>query len=163
MERPITPTQQSPVAAVKTMKIIHGGLLAGQVLFAGVAVATGTQALYFNARDTKDVFFFIAPALAFGCIVAGFFLFKQLIERLSQKTDLQSKLTGYQAAFITRAALLNGSSLFSIVAFMLSGNLFYLFISVLLMLILLRSRPTANRIADDLRLGYDDEATLGAI
>lgn len=157
-----TPVQQSPAAVVKTTKIIHGALLAGQVLFAGVVVATGTRALYFNARDTKDVFFFVVPALAFGCIVAGFFLFKKQIERLSQKTDLQSKVTGYQTAFITKAALLNGSSLFSIVVFMLSANLFYLFISVVLMLILLRSRPTANRIADDLELGYDDKAELGA-
>lgn len=153
---------QSPAAAVKTMKIIHGALLAGQVLFAGVAYATGTKAIYFNARDTKDVFFFVAPLLAFGGIVAGFFLFKQLIGRLTEKTDLQSKMTGYQTAFITRAALLEGPSLFNIVAFMLSGNLFYLLISVMLMLILLRSRPTASLIADDLQLGYDDKAELGA-
>ncbi|WP_419701884.1 hypothetical protein [Mucilaginibacter sp. NFX135] len=157
------PVQQSPAAAVRTMKIIHGALLAGQVLFASVAIATGTKTLYFNGRDTKDVFFFVGPALAFGCIIAGFFLFKKLIDRLSQKTDLQSKVTGYQAAFITRAALLEGPSLFNIVAFMLSGNLFYLFISVLLMLILFRSRPTANRIAEDLQLGYDDKAELGAV
>lgn len=160
MNPPLVP--QSPAAAVKTMKVIHGALLAGQVLFAGVAYATGTKAIYFNARDTKDVFFFVAPLLAFGCIIAGFFLFKQLITRLTEKADLRSKIAGYQAAFITRAALLEGPSLFNIVAFMLSGNLFYLFISVVLMLILLRSRPTANLIADDLQLGYDDKAELGA-
>ncbi|SDP79584.1 hypothetical protein SAMN05428975_2810 [Mucilaginibacter sp. OK268] len=160
MNPPLVP--QSPAAAVKTMKVIHGALLAGQVLFAGVAYATGTKAIYFNARDTKDVFFFVAPLLAFGGIIAGFFLFKQLIGRLTEKADLQSKVTGYQAAFITRAALLEGPSLFNIVAFMLSGNLFYLFISVVLMLILLRSRPSANRIAEDLQLGYDDKAELGA-
>lgn len=160
MNPPLVP--QSPAAAVKTMKVIHGALLAGQVLFAGVAYATGIKAIYFNARDTKDVFFFVAPLLAFGGIVAGFFLFKQLIGRLTEKTDLQSKMTGYQTAFITRAALLEGPSLFNIVAFMLSGNLLYLFISVILMLILLRSRPTASLIADDLQLGYDDKAELGA-
>ena len=160
MNPPLVP--QNPAAAVKTMKIIHGALLAGQVLFAGVAYATGTKAIYFNARDTKDVFFFVAPLLAFGGIIAGFFLFKQLITRLTEKADLRSKLTGYQTAFITRAALLEGPSLFNIVAFMLSGNLFYLLISVVLMLILLRSRPTASLIADDLQLGYDDRAELGA-
>jgi len=160
MNPPLVP--QNPAAAVKTMKIIHGALLAGQVLFAGVAYATGIKAVYFNARDTKDVFFFVAPLLAFSSIVVGFFLFKQLTGRLTEKTDLRSKIAGYQAAFITRAALLEGSSLFNIVAFMLSGNLFYLFISIVLMLILLRSRPTASLIADDLQLGYDDRAELGA-
>jgi RsiW-degrading membrane proteinase PrsW (M82 family) len=160
MERPMI--AQSPAAAVKTMKIIHGGLLAGQVLFAGVAYSTGVKAVYFNARDTKDVFFFVATVLAFGGIVAGFFLFKQLIGQLIEKTDLRSKLAGYQGAFITRSALLEGPSLFSIVAFMQSGNLFYLVISGFLMLILLRCRPTANRIAEDLDLGYDDKAELGA-
>jgi hypothetical protein len=153
---------QSPATTVKTMKFIHGALLAGQVLFAVVAYATGTKAIYFNARDTKDVFFFVAPLLAFGSIVVGFFLFKQLTGRLIEKTDLQSKIGGYQGAFITRSASLEGASLFNIVAFMLSGNLFYLFISVLLMLILLRSRPTVNLIAQDLQLGYDDKAALGA-
>jgi len=160
MNPPLVP--QSPAAAVKTMKVIHGTLLAGQVLFAGVAYATGIKAIYFNARDTRDVFFFVAPLLAFGGIVAGFFLFKQLITRLTEKADLRSKLTGYQTTFITRAALLEGPSLFNIVAFMLSGNLFYLFISIVLMLILLRSRPTASLIANDLQLGYDDKAELGA-
>jgi hypothetical protein len=154
--------QKSPAAAIKTMKIVHAALLVGQVLFAGVAFATGTRATYFNARDTKDVFFFVAPALAFGGIVAGFFLFKQLTGQLTEKTDLQSKLTGYLSAFITRSALLEGPSLFAIVAFMTTGNLFYLLISVMLMLILLRSRPTANRVAEDLELGYDDKAELGA-
>jgi hypothetical protein len=162
MEPPLMPVHKSPAVAIKTMQFVHGALLAGQVLFAGVAYATGTKAVYFNARDTKDIFFFVAPLLAFGGIIAGFFLFKQLIGRLSNKPDLQSKVTGYQAAFITRAALLEGPSLFNIVAFMLSGNLFYLFISVMLMLILLRSRPTVNLIADDLQLGYDDKAELGA-
>jgi len=162
MHNNYVPSRQSPAAVVKTMQFVHGALLAGQVLFAGVAYATGTKTIYFNARDTKDVFFFVAPLLAFGCIIAGFFLFKQIIARLSEKNDLQSKVIGYQTAFITRAALLEGPSLFNIVAFMLSGNLLYLFISVVLMLILLRSRPTANRIADDLQLGYDNKAELGA-
>lgn len=155
-----TPT--NPRGALKVIPIIHLALLAGQTLFAIVA--------YFQARNvrldlqnTKDPFFFVAPLMAIGGFIASNIIFKQRLNSLGTATTARQKVTIYQSGLIVRYALLEGPSLFGIVCFMLTGNLFYLIISGLIIVYFLFIRPSKDSIDTDLNLSFDEKAELEGI
>ncbi|MGZ3812336.1 MAG: hypothetical protein ACXVB0_16805 [Mucilaginibacter sp.] len=146
----------TPAQFLKTIIIIHFALLAGQLLFAVVAFSLAVK-VYFGVKDWNDAFMYVGPALAIGGVLAGNFMFRQQLNALAGKNTLSEKISVYQSATIIRFALLEGPSLFSIVAFMLGGNLFFLVISGLLILYMLMLRPAKDRVESDLNLGFDEK------
>lgn len=148
--------KQTPAGFLKLISIIHLALLGGQMVFGIVAFAQSTK-MYFDIKNNGDPFIFIAPLLAIGGIVAGNLIFKQLLIALESKVSLSEKMMGYQTALIIRFALLEGPSLFGIVAYMISGNLFFLAITVMLMLYFLSLRPTKDKMENDLNLGFEEK------
>lgn len=153
---------QTPQSILRSMQIIHAGLLAGQVMFAVVSYTVVEKAPHFDIKNTGDLFLFIVPLMALACFVAGNLLFKLKIAPLPGKDTLVEKLIGYLSALIIRFALLEGASLFGIVSFLISGNLLFLLISVLLMVRMLTLRPTISTAETDLELSYEDKLELEA-
>jgi len=149
----------SPKAMFKNLSIIHGALIAGQVMFAIVA-STIAKNKHFDLNLSADSLLMVAPILAVGCFIMSSFLFKQQLQIAANKSDLKSKITGYQTASIVRMAPLEGASLFNIVVFLLSGNYFTLIISILIVLYFLSFRPTKDRVTDSLNLSYEEQSEL---
>jgi hypothetical protein len=156
----------TPKNALKTTSIIHLALLAGQVLFMIVAYITNKNIKYFDYKDSRnDVFFYIAPLMAITCTVVGGFLFNQQLGKFHQQAagsgkTLSEKLQAYQSALIVRYALLEGPSLFGIVCFLITGNLFYLLISTCLIITMISLRPSVNAAEAYLQLSYDETQQL---
>src|SRR5690349_16365969 len=117
----------TPDSMLKTLAFTHVALLAFQMLFAIVAFAQTTR-IYFGVMNMDDEFVFIVPVLALGGFFGGYLIFKKQKYILREKENFQEKLSGYQSVLITRFALIQGPSLFSIVAYILSGNVFFLLI-----------------------------------
>jgi len=139
----------------KTITIIHAALTLGQVMFGVVAfLQIGKSGINMN---TDDSFLFVAPLLAISCFIAGNLVFKQQLNNIAKKDTLKEKLMSYQAALITRYALLEGPSLFGIVCYMLTGNFLFLLISGLIVLYFITIRPTKTKIDNDLNLSYQDQ------
>ncbi|HTE01211.1 MAG TPA: hypothetical protein VK668_18120 [Mucilaginibacter sp.] len=151
--------QPSPQSLIKTISIIHLGLLAGQVMLGAVAFFLYKQT-GFDIKTYNDPLLYLVPIVAITCAIVGNLLYKQLIAKLTDKNSLREKLTGHQTASITRFALLEGPSLFGIVAYMSKGNLFFLLISGIIMLYFLSLRPTTEKVASDLNLSYEDKMEL---
>src|SRR5471030_2436000 len=92
----------------KTITIIHAAVTLGQVMFGVVAfLQIGKSGINMN---TDDSFLFVAPLLAISCFIAGNLVFKQQLNNIAKKDTLKEKLMSYQAALITRYALLEGPS-----------------------------------------------------
>lgn len=70
--------------------------------------------------------------------------------------SLREKLVLYQQTSIVRYAILDAATIFSTIAFMLSSNVFYLVISLLLLLYLIKLRPTKGKLAEDLALNKEE-------
>lgn len=153
---------QTPQSILKSMQIIHAGLLAGQVMFAVVSYTVVEKAPHFDIKNTGDVFLFIVPLMAIASFIASNLLFKLKIAGLPGKDILVEKLIGYLTALIIRFALLEGASLFGIVTFLISGNLLFLLISALLMIYMLTLRPSVSKAEADLELSYEDKLELEA-
>jgi hypothetical protein len=147
----------SPGASFKLIVIIHLALLAGQVLFAAVCILI-TPKIIINVRDTQSPFVYLAPTLAVIGVLMGNFLYTSMLKNISDKKGLAPKLTIYQSAHIVRCALLEGPSLFAIVVFFLTGELYYLIISVFIMGYFIYLRPTKEKVAEAACLTYEEKA-----
>jgi hypothetical protein len=134
---------------LKTLRIIHLALLAGQVMFLIVCIAISDNTLI-SFEPGDDIFFFVVPGLALMTLFAGNMLGKKLLENAKNQSSDDSKLNAYRTMLIIRYALFEGPSLFAIVAFMLTGNLYYIFISATLILLMLMMRPARSKIEMDL-------------
>jgi hypothetical protein len=150
--------QPSP-AYFKLITSIHTALLVGQVLF-GVVSYSITNSKGLNLKPGDDVFFYIALLLVIGGMLAGTFLFKKQVAKLLDKATLPEKLAAYQAALIRRFALSNGPSMFGIVVYMLTGNLFYLILTAINVLYFIWIRPTKDKVKEDLNLTYEEETAM---
>ena len=148
-------SRQTPDSILKSLSILHAALLAGQILFALVGLAR-SSAIYFGVMNMNDQFAFIIPVLAMGGFMSGYLMFKKGMGQLNEKEDLYEKLSGYQSALISRFALIETPSLLSVAAYMVSGNIFFIFISGGLMIYFMFLRPTRGKIQNDLLFDFKD-------
>jgi hypothetical protein len=95
--------------------------------------------------------------LAVVSLVAGQLIFKNWLARISNEIFLKEKIKGYQSATIIRFALLEGSALFAIVAFILSLNMLFLIIAGVLIVYFGFLKPTKPRTETDLKLSYEEK------
>lgn len=144
----------TPDSALKTLAFTHVALLAFQMLFAIIAFAQTSRA-YFGVMNMDDRFVFIVPVLALGGFFGGYLIFKKQKYVLREKESIQERLIGYQSVLITRFVLIQGPAVFAIVAYILSGNVFFLFITGLLSVYFIFLRPTREKIESDLRFSFD--------
>lgn len=148
-------TELTPNKYLASLSLIHLALLIGQVLFAAVAFFINENRRL-DLSDTDNKFFFIIPLLAIGSYFAGNFLFRQNINTIANNNNsLKEKLNSYQVALIIKLALLEGPALFGVVAFLLSGNLYFLLISGLLIGYFFIQKPSKEKIIDELKLNFE--------
>lgn len=154
--------RQSPRNALKTTKLIHLALLAGQVMFAIVAFSISNKQLSFVTKDKEnDIFLYLVPLFAIGGFVVGNFIAKKILASFMNKETLTEKLAGYQTALIVKCALLESASLMGIVAFLLTNNWIFLLIAIAIMFYFFTLHPTVDKVTDDLQLSYEEKAELG--
>jgi len=144
----------TPESALKTLAFTHVALLAFQMLFAIVAFAQTTR-MYVSIMNMNDQFVFIVPVLALGGFFGGYLIFKKQKYALRDKDSLQERLAKYQSVLITRFMLIQGPSVFATVAYILSGNIFFLLITGLMCGYFIFLRPTREKIESDLRFSFD--------
>jgi len=148
----------NPQSIVKALPIIHLGLLMGQLLFAIVVYYITPQKGF--SLNGNDPFVFVALALAIGGFIGGNLIFKQTLAKIAPDATLSQKMAAYQTGFIIRAALMEGPSSFSIVVYMIGGNLFFLAVTALIVLYFITFRPTKEKITADLNLDYSEKTAL---
>jgi protein-S-isoprenylcysteine O-methyltransferase Ste14 len=158
--KPSQNVNQTPQAAFKATQIIHLALIAGQLMFAFVAFFSPAKFNNNHNSQSSDVFIWLAPLLAAAGILAGQWLFRQKISASAQQETLKQKLTLYQTAMISRDAMLEGPSLFAIVSFMLTRNLFFLWLSAPIVLYFLYLIPTKEKLGYDLGLSDEEKMEL---
>ena len=150
---------KTPATFLKTLTIIYAALLIGQLLFV-IVVFSITNSTVINLQPSGDVFFYLVPIFTIGCGLLGAFLYKQQIAKLMDNSLLAEKLAAYQTAFILRCAPTEGASLFGIVIYMNTGNLFYLIIAGFNILYFILMRPTKDKLKEALNLTYEEEIAM---
>ena len=154
-------TPQSPQSSIQILTIIHLALFVGVLLFGIVALTIKPEKGII--LDASNVFMFVVPIMAAAAIGGGRFLYRQLLKTAIAKPTVKEKLATYQVAFIARFALLDGVSFLSIMAYLNTGNLFYLLVVGVMLTLFIILRPTKDRIFTDLNLTYDEQSDFSSL
>lgn len=148
----------SIAGAIKTLTIIYLALLMGMLLFAMVTFLI-VDKTYFSLPNLEEIFTVIVPVLGLGGAIVGSIIFSSQVSGLS-KQEVRQKLGGYQTTSIIKFALIEGPVLFGIVTFLLTGNLFLITVSGVLIIYCLTQMPTKGRMALDLGLTSEEQESL---
>ncbi|UII80710.1 hypothetical protein [Flagellimonas sp. CMM7] len=146
----------TPNGFIKTLSILHMGLISGPILF-GAIIYFQTQNTSFNFSNTSDIYLMVVPIVAVSCIFLGDFIFKQSIKNIPKTVNLKQKLARFQTASIIKYALAEAPALFGIVAFMITGNMAYLVVSVVLILYFFMLKPSKDKIERSLNLNGEEK------
>ncbi len=140
------------------MSIIFFALLAGQIIFIAVAFFTISNSTPQSQPD--DMLNIIVPVVVGSGLFISSLIFKQLLGKIKKDDSFEKKLETYRSALIVRYALLEVPSLFSTVAYLLSGNIIFLAFSGVLILAFMLNMPTRNKAAQDLNLSTNEADKL---
>jgi hypothetical protein len=144
----------------KSLQIIFLALLAGQVIFAAVAYWLRSGQFVSVTEQLGSGFIFIVPAFIAGGLAAGWLIFKSRIRAAAEKTSLMEKMSDYRAVLIIRFAFLEGPTMLAVVAYLITGNQWFLGMAVIVMLVFLFLRPSRTRAVKDLQLNPFEEQAL---
>lgn len=145
---------------LKLNQLIFIALLMGMLVFGAIAFFLNKDQAQLSI-NTQDPFTFIAPVLLVAGIFAGNFIYKKLLSQIRNAKNLQQKVGVYTSSSIIRYALIEGPVLFSIVAFLISANSFFLIFTVVGILYFLTLKPNPDKIAREADLTYDERSELG--
>jgi hypothetical protein len=140
---------------LKPIQIIHLTLCMAPAIFLIIVFVLNTNTLPKAAFGT-DPLYFMTPVMAAGALIAGEMLFKKHLSAIKTELELSERLMKYQSAFIVRQALIEGATLFNVVAYLLIRHSFFAIIALVLILLMLTLRPSKFRVAEHLQLNYSD-------
>lgn len=131
----------------RTFRLIHSALMIGMTLFSIVTIfiTSEVQYLSFEPDEKSSVFYYLIPAVVLLSIVLS-----EIVYRRTKTSDLSKDahqaLSNLLTRHITRIAPLEGAGLFTIVAFLLTGNFLFLCFTGLLLARFIALFPTNTRI-----------------
>jgi hypothetical protein len=145
----------------KILDILYFSLLAGQIIFALIT-------LYLNLSGTinaqhnefRDIFLVLVPIFVAAGIYASHIMYKNRINITKEKLTLIEKMSDYRSALLLRWALLEFPSFFSIIAFFLTGDFFFLGITALIIVFFINIKPNIEKASIDLELSIGDKMAI---
>lgn len=146
--------------SVQSLKLIYWVIFATMVAFTIVAVVlaprfAGVAALEPPLIETLKSVIII---LALAGIPSGFIFHTRKVRHIPTDLDWGGKMKLYRNSFIFKIALLESLAILSLIGFLLSVNMSFLYITLLLLVAYLLNIPTRDKIALELNpLGPMDE------
>lgn len=146
---------------IKTTQIIHFALCTAVFLFATVTILINREEMIFTA-DLQETAPFnpVFPILSIASIVAGNFVYKNMIAKIDPNANLAVKFPLYQSAFLVSCALLEGIALLNIVGFLMTRNAFFLIFAGLNLFFMIRKKPTKEKLITELNIHYPETENL---
>jgi hypothetical protein len=158
----MTPASSNP-GILKSLSILHKAMLAGQFIFALVAVYlvyTNSFPIQ-NLQHLDQVLQVIALSFSAGGFYAGSLLFKKkLVIARDLQADTKDKLALYRQACIIQWALIEGPCIFVILCFLLVHNYAFLALAVVLLLLFALMAPSKSKIALQLQISETEAGEL---
>lgn len=145
-------TQLTSKSYLTSLKIIHFALTAGVVFFMLIAIALQFTGFEPELKELEEILLAITVAGAVAGVFTGNLLFRKRLEQLVELKGLKEKLMGYQSALIIKYALVEGPAFFSVVAYLLTANLLFPAITLVLISIFILYAPGKDKFIGDLNL-----------
>jgi hypothetical protein len=152
--------QQTSKEYFKLLQIIFYAFLAGQVMFGMIVLfLVQTQNLQPNP-DLVESFMYVVPIVAFTALVIGNIVYKKVLAGAKNKTLLVHKMPVFMSATLVKCAMLEGTTLFTIVTYLLTGEVMFIGAAALLIVIFYTFKPSREKAIMDLELSHEDIETI---
>jgi hypothetical protein len=143
-------------AAMRKLRVIHGSLLAGPVLFLSImfyiVYFMEPASLNYIDRKTGELLLIVFGIMAVSeFFIARIFITRRL-ESIGEHQPLIQKLVRLESILIIIWALIEGLILFSVIIMFISRITWIAAISGMFIIVLIYFRPSANRIGSLLQL-----------
>lgn len=146
---------------IRQSQIICISLIIGQLFFLAISIyLVKFSGQSFGDTGLDEIFIYIVPALVLSSILGSFLFYRSRLITVKEKTDIEAKLAEYRSAQITRWALLEGPSFFSIIAYLLTGQYLYLGLVAIIIALFLMTIPNRERVERELELSWEEKNQL---
>ena len=150
---------RQPKDFMKSLQLIHFGLLFLIVIFgAYVALNAGDQ-LFFSYEEDK-MFLYMAITISFVGNLSSKYLYTKLLKQIPSDANLSKKAVKYTTAHIFRVAMLEFPALMCVIFAMESNNSFYFILVGILILMILSVYPTKYKFANEVPLSSKEKSML---
>lgn len=136
----------------KTLQIIHGALIMGMVLFLVLTSSINENQAHTTIEPNDIPFLYIALIAAIAAPIVSNFIFRKKIFEINNRASLTTKFKRYVSACIVRYALVEGTTLLSIVVSYITGNILASVIAVALIIYMIMIRPIKRKVITDLNI-----------
>ncbi|SEQ76807.1 hypothetical protein [Pedobacter rhizosphaerae] len=149
------------MTSLKNTQIIHFALCVAVFLFATVTIFINRDEMIFTADFQETAPFNpIFPIVSITTIITSAILYKKMMDKIELNASLDTKIGLYQSAFIVSMALLEGGALLNIVGFLITSNAFFLIFAGLSLFIMIRKKPTKEKLITELNIQYPETEKL---
>lgn len=138
-------TNFNPKAVYKTIRIQFMALIIGPILFLLVALYI-TESMSFTKFDLADPLNMALIVLALVLTPVGGMISRKIFAKVTPESNLEDRLKKFQLGFIIRVATYESIELFSIVVFVLSGNMLVLLFALIALFGIVTNYPSPTRI-----------------
>ncbi len=144
----------------RSLTIIFFALLIGQFVFLAVAFFVRAGESMEDAPELVEPFRYLVPIMAAMMIPLSHIIARRITDKGAEAPDLVSKLVSYQTSSIVRFAMHEGPALFGIVAFLSTGDEFFLYVVGGVILLFLLNIPSREKAITALRLNDDEQRAV---
>ncbi len=146
---------QTSAQYFKSLNILHYILAAAQLLFGFLAFIVQKENSFTITSSSNALRYVVSLTAVIG-VTGGAIIFQRQINNIKNKKNLSDKLHAYRSAIIARGAFLEFPSLFSVIAFILNGEILFLGLTCSLIALFIFLRPAREKVIKDLQLSAEE-------
>jgi hypothetical protein len=140
---------------------IYYTLISAQVLFAAVIlIITSGRETDFKFEEYAIYFIIGVSLFIVWGIFGGKYLFSTKLNLAKKEKSLFDKLSSYRTALIIKYAVLEGPAIFSIISYLLTGNILFIILAGLIIIFFLFMKPTKDKLIIELELNSSEKEII---
>ena len=147
-------TVNDPKQILRILRLIFFSLMTGILLFLAVTLNV-TAGLWISVFDLNDPLFLALTILSITMLPAGFLVSRKRFRKGEHAQSLPVKVEAYQSGLIIRLAVCEGISLFAIITFFITYNIFALIFMVISLGMMILNYPTMDKFLHHVKPGPD--------
>jgi len=136
----------------KELSTLHYALTFGAFMVSVFIYFFAIEDGHFYFSNTDDYFLYICPLLAIAGVFGGMYIYRNKIEEINDIQGLDEKLAAYRVGTVSKLSLIEGPAMICIVAAMLTQNLLYLVIALVLVGYMYAQKVSEEKIVEELRI-----------
>ena len=137
---------------LKVINYIYYALTSGLILFFIVTIYLMENVTESQTKEVDEYFTIIVPLFGLLTMFFSRFMYNKMISTDEQRTEFFEQIVQYRTAKIISWAIIEGASIFTLVAAILTLNYLYIAVFIFLFGYFLLSRPSKESFVRDFRL-----------